>query len=161
MNLKLNNQIVSSEDLKDVIAELQEYAKWFNHASILAKVSKRKSETKFDLSDPFSNLIEQWQDGKPLTIDSLDNLISNLKDYLAKTPKIRITLAAMPPLGIKKSLVDWCRANVSQALLVDFRYNSSLIGGMVVNVGSHTYDWSFKRQLLASKDKLDEVIKRV
>jgi F0F1-type ATP synthase delta subunit len=44
---------------------------------------------------------------------------------------------------------------------VNFNYNRSLLGGMVVRAGSRVFDWSFRRQIIGAEEKFTEVFHRV
>ncbi len=162
MKLTLVEEIISTEDLRGVIEEVKEYKKWFIHNQIKLKVSQRhKVSIRPELSNAAEALLDQANDGKELTATKIEDLIGYLEHCLIKSPLVRITLAAIPSAPIKHKIVAWLRTNISPSMLVDFRFNSSLLGGMVVISGSHIYDWSLRRQLLESKDKLDGVLRRV
>jgi F0F1-type ATP synthase delta subunit len=70
-------------------------------------------------------------------------------------------LAAPPSNGIKKTLVAWCRKNIATDILVNFDFNSTLLGGMVVRYGSHVFDWSFRRKILEEHSKFPGVLRNV
>jgi F0F1-type ATP synthase delta subunit len=91
----------------------------------------------------------------------LDKLIETLEDYGTSAPIITITLAAPAPNSLKKTLIDWCRKNIAPNALIDFRFNATMLGGMVVQYGSRIYDWSFRRQILAARDKFPEILRNV
>jgi hypothetical protein len=161
VRLKLSEDIISPEDLKQVITEIRDYSKWMSKNTIKIKVTKKKAGDEPELSDAAADLIKQWKDGKDLSPKILDKLIEELQDYLAKMKTIRVTFAALPTNKTKQQFTKWFRDNLSDEVLIDFRFNSTLLGGMVVNCGSHIYDWSFRRQLLENKDKFSEVVHRV
>lgn len=161
MKLKLNEEIISPEDLKQVIAEIRDYSRWLTKNSIKLRVIKKKASDEPELSDAAADLIKQWKEGKELNPKMLDKLIEELQGYLAKMKTIRVTFAALPTNKTKQQFTKWFRDNLSNEVLIDFRFNSTLLGGMVVNCGSHIYDWSFRRQLLENKDKFSEVVHRV
>ena len=161
MKLKLSDQVISPEDLKELIEELRNYSQWLNHNSIVKKLTKKSAVNQPQLSEELTDLISQWQDGKEVTATSLSKLIITLTKLLDTTPKLRITLAALPSQSLKKTLVNWCRQSISPFILIDFRYNQALLGGMVVKSNSHIYDWSYRRQILDSKHLLKEVLSRV
>ena len=152
MKLTLVEEIISTEDLRGVIEEVKEYKKWFIHNQIKLKVSQRhKVSIRPELSNAAEALLDQANDGKELTATKIEDLIGYLEHCLIKSPLVRITLAAIPSAPIKHKIVAWLRTNISP----------SMLGGMVVISGSHIYDWSLRRQLLESKDKLDGVLRRV
>jgi len=161
--LKLDESISSLQDLKALILEVRNYSRWFSHNSIKKKVgakSKRKSDEPV-LTDAASAAIRSWSAKKPLSTDSLDELAATLEDYAKTAPQFAIVLAAPPAAGLKKTIVAWCRDNVAPHVLVNFQFNSTILGGMVVRSGSHVYDWSFRRQILANRAKFPEVLRRV
>jgi len=159
--LSLNESIISSEDLREVIAEVEEFRKYLAHNAIKQRVTQKYDHELPDLSLRAKEAISDWQNNKELSIESLERLIIELNSFLKSAPRITVTLAALPSINLKKQVSSWCRANLATSVLIDFSYNSALLGGMVVVCGSHIYDWSMRRQILASKDKLNEVIRRV
>lgn len=161
MNLNLSAEIISPEDLKGTIAELKDYSKWLNKNAIKLKVTKKHAEDRPELSDAAADLLKQWLGDKEATYAQLDKLIYELEQRLSSIPTLRITLAALPTMAIKREFTKWFRENLSPELLIDFRYSSTLLGGMVVNCGSHIYDWSFRRQLISGRDKFRETMRSV
>ncbi|MGH7157436.1 MAG: F0F1 ATP synthase subunit delta [Candidatus Saccharimonadales bacterium] len=161
MKLSLQNSVVSRQDLKALILEVRRYGQWAAQNSVKDKVLGKSDLTRPQISLAASQLITQWADGKNLTQKSLDELVTELEDYEATAPYVSITLAAPPPNALKQQLVSWFRDNVRPDILVDFKFNSTMLGGMVVSCGSHVYDWSFKRQILAARDKFPEALRHV
>lgn len=161
MKFKLDETISSLQDLRGLILEIHEYERWFSHNAIKKRVHVHTVSVTPDLTPAARTVIREWNTGKELTVKSLDELIKTLEDYSRKAPSITITLAALPSAGIKKILVGWCRDNIAPSILVDFQFNSTLLGGLVVRSGSHVFDWSFRRQILAEREKFPEVLRRV
>jgi hypothetical protein len=161
MNLKLPVGIYSQQDLKATITEIRQYAHWLSHATIKKQVSKGAWGEPPGMSSAGVELIKEWIGDKPLDQDSLDKLIETLEDYADNAPRVSVTLAAPPSVGIKKELISWFRKNLDPDMLVDFRFNSTILGGMVVRYGSHIFDWSFRRQILESRQKFPEVLRHV
>lgn len=154
MKIKLTDQIISSDDLRQLIEELKDYIKWFNHEKISKKVSKSSTITKPEFSEQLNDLLSLWHDKKEMSSLTLDALMDELSDYIEKAPRMSITLAALPTTKIKIDLTQWCRKNVSPEILIDFKYNRTILGGMIISYKSHIYDLSYRRRLLASKDKV-------
>lgn len=161
MKLKLDESVSSLQDLRGLVMEIRDYAKWHNHNAIKKRVHVRIATKEPDMTMSAHAILHEWSAGKELTSKGLDELIATLEDYGRKAPTITITLAALPSAGMKKLLVAWCRDNLSPNVLVDFQFNSTLLGGMVVRSSSHVYDWSFRRQILAERNKFPEVLRRV
>lgn len=162
--MKLNNlqdNVFTPQDLKALTMEVRRYARWYAQASIKAKVTKAAPEKPVAISEDATKLIREVAAEQPLSQKVLDDLLITL-DNLEKTlPHITITLAAIPGNALKKTLTEWCRKNVSPDILVDFRFNATILGGMVVQNGSRIHDWSFRRAILANRTKFPEVLRRV
>jgi len=159
--LQLNDKIVSVGDVKQIIAELEEFKKVLSHNAIKAQVNKLKPKDDYDLSLAAKEIITDWNESKPLNIELLEQIIKALNECLNNSPRVIVTLAALPNNSLKSKFAIWFRKNVANNLLIDFNYNSALFGGLVVSIGSHTFDWSFRRQILDSKDKLAKAINNV
>ncbi len=161
MKLKLSSDIVSSEDLKALMNEIAVYAKWFRHNEIKMHITNQQATGRPMLSDAAADMLEQAAKPGKLTANMIDELLKELNAQFKAMPRVRITLAAMPTGAVKHKLAGWCRDNISPTLLIDFRYNASILGGMVVNLGSRTYDWSFRSRLMESREKLAEAFSSV
>jgi hypothetical protein len=164
MHLNLPDSICSQQDVKNLLLEVREYARWYAHNAIKKRLrlkTKRKLVEQPALSPAASELIHDWSIKKPLSLQSLDELIAALDAFKDTSPSLTIILAAPPTNGLKKTLVSWCRKNIAPDLLINFQFNSTLLGGMVVRSGSRVFDWSFRRQILADRAKFPEVLRRV
>lgn len=161
MKFQLPNSVLSSQDLKAATLEIQRYAQWYGQTLVKIKKSNHKGYEAPAISRQAIQIIEQWQGDQPINQPSLDKLITALQDYAGQAPRIAITLAAPPPRSLKQELADWCRKNIDAGILVDFQFDSTMLGGMAVRYGSHIYDWSFRRQILAARSHFPEVLRRV
>lgn len=157
----LPNNIFSVQDLTALILEIHEYSRWLSHNSIKKRVNADYTSEPPILSPAAMDMIREASGKKELVQSDLDDLIHDLEKFKKSARTITITLAAPPTGDIKKSLVSWCRQNISPNILVSFQFNATLLGGMVVRSGSHIFDWSFRRQILASRDKFPEVLRNV
>lgn len=161
MKLKIPNSIASPQDINDIIIELHDFSKWYGHESIKSNLHAGKKSDPPVMSPSASALLQEWQVKNNLNQSSIDELVNNLKDCLKNSPSITITLAAPPTVNIKSNLVQWCRNNISTDILVNFQFNRVILGGMVVRYGSRIFDWSFRKQILAARNKFPEVLRHV
>lgn len=161
MKIDIPTSVASSQDISDIILEIHDYAKWFNHESIKAKTNARHKSDPPTLTPITQEILQKWQVKKPINSQSLDDLIDELNDVISSSPSITITLAAPVTSTIKSNLVGWCRNNISADVLVNFQFNSTILGGMVVRYGSRIFDWSFRRRLLTNKDDFPETLRHV
>jgi hypothetical protein len=161
MKLSLPNSVGSQQDVTALQREVKEYARWFAHEAIKKRISVKHTSIPPATTPGAAQLIHEWSAKETLTSHRLDELIKELERYGDKAPTITITLPAPPTNDIKATLVGWCRKNIASDILVTFQFNATILGGMVVRFGSHVYDWSFRRQLLAARDAFPEVLRRV
>lgn len=159
--LSLPDEVASIQDLTGLILEVREYIKWFSHNAILERVSKKRTSKPITLSPSATKLLQEWEKMQPISTRSLDELLDTLNLYKNTAPTLSITLAAPVTNDIKATLINWCRTNVAPNVMVTFGFNATLLGGMVVHLGSRIFDWSFRRQILASRDNFAEALRRV
>jgi F0F1-type ATP synthase delta subunit len=157
MKLNLPSVISSGQDLGGLVLELREYSRWLNHYNILKKVSSSVSEEPPAMSPALKDLLRENKKESE-NIEELINTLDKLKD---DAPTITVTLAAPATKDIKRILNDWLRKNIASNILVNYQFNATLLGGMVVRAGSHIFDWSYRRQILAGRDKFPEVLRNV
>lgn len=161
MKLNLPDTTYSAQDVQTLMLEVREYARWYAQTSIKKRVGGKAKLEQPTISAAAAELIHDWSIKKPLSTHSLDELIAALDNFKDNSPTMTIVLAAPPTGAIKKQLVSWCRANLTPNVLVQFEFNTTLLGGMVVRIGSHIYDWSFRRQILENRMQLPEVLRNV
>jgi hypothetical protein len=159
MKSNLPASIASRQDLKAVIMELQGYVQWSSRSNIKQRVAGQALAGQPALSPAAAELAGQWQADQ--SAKSLDKQIEALENFAAKAPFATITLAAPAPAQLRQAMVEWFRNNVRPDMLIDFKFDGTMLGGITVRYGSHIYDGSFKRQILANRAKFPEVLRRV
>lgn len=161
MSLILPSSVSSTQDVTALSLEVQTYAKWYSQYANAAKMKVAYKEPQPDITPVASELIREWGKQNPLTPASLDQLIKELAHKTKSAPIMTITLAAPATSDVKSALVSWARENINPDVLITFRFNSTILGGMVVRVGSRIFDWSFRRAILNERQKFREIISRV
>jgi hypothetical protein len=163
MKIRLPEKIASPQDLNVIISEIKEYSKWYSHEEIKKKLNaKSGSESKAPIiSEEARSVIKEWTTTHPISSTSVDSLIDELRKYSEHASTISITLAAPATEDIRRKLIGWCRDNIAPDVFVNFSFNSTILGGIVVHYGSRIFDWSFRRQILAERLKFPEVLRRV
>ena len=147
MRFKLAPEVYTPQQLSLLIDELKRQLRQHSHETVKAEVGNKPlpgdaNATAFDAK-------------------AAEVLLGELEELVKSAPRVHLTLAAMPSEGLKRQLADWMRENVSPTVLVEFNYNSALLGGMVVRIGSRIFDWSFRRQILASAGEFTKVLRHV
>lgn len=165
MKLSLPKSVASPQDLSALITEVKDYAKWYGHEAIRKRVAGsavgKNTHTHPPLSAGASELIRTWFGAKVPNRLGFDALLKELERVAKSARVITITLAAPAPGSLKATLAEWFRTNISPDVLLAFHINSTLLGGMVVQYGSHVFDWSFRRAIIANKQAFPEVLRRV
>lgn len=157
MALRLPDTVSSGQDLNSLIIDVHEYLKWYTHESIKKRSGSKKKSDPPEISEGANELVRQWNESR----DKLEELVQTLEDIHHNSKLITITLADQPSGGVKKKLVSWCRKEIAPDILVNFSVNNSILGGLVVRAGSRVFDMSFRREILANKAHLGEVLRRV
>lgn len=161
MKVQLPNTVSSQQDLGTLVLEIREYAKWFAHNAIKERVHAKNATPPPTLTPGALEMVRTASAKKLLSNQDLEQLIAALEDAKKTAPVITITLAAPATNDVKQTLVESCRAHIADNALVTFKFNSGLCGGMVIHHGSHVFDWSFRRQILANRAKFTEVLRSV
>jgi hypothetical protein len=161
VKLQLPSSVSSTQDLTALTLEVRDYARWFSHAVVKMHVAGSQVPRPPVLSPATTELLNELSATKTLNQKGLDELIAQLEDCKASAPTMTITLAAPAPGDLKQGLVTWCRQNIAPNMLINFTFSGSILGGMVVRFGSHVFDWSFRRQILANRQKFPEILRRV
>jgi len=159
--IKLPEQVVSPQEIKFVISEIRIYARWLAQMRIKQQANGTADSAPPTISQPAIQLIRDWHTACTINQDSLDKLIASLEAFESTAPHITITLAAPPAGSLQKTLIAWFRTHGNPDALVIFRFNSTILGGMVIQYGSHIFDWSFRRQILEARSRLPEILRHV
>jgi F0F1-type ATP synthase delta subunit len=161
MKLKLPDSVASQQDVEALLIEIKNYSNWFLHEQIKIESNIKHVSKSPELSSGAKTLFQEIFSKKSIGKDSLDSLIDTLNKYCDDAPIMTITLAAPVTNSVKETLVAWCRNNLAKNTLINFQFNTNLLGGMVVRFGSHIFDWSFRRQILENKHSFTKVLRNV
>ena len=161
MGLSIPPDVSSSQELANLILEVKDYSKWFTNYSIVKKISKKSTPSPPKISASAIKLIKDYSDNKSLTRAILNSLVYDLEKSKKQSNLITVTLAAPVTSDVKNSLVKWLRDNIDSEVLVNFQFNATILGGMVLRCGSHIYDWSFRKKILENRQKFPEILQNV
>ena len=161
MTVKLPALVSSPGDMTALILEIRTYNTWYGQYANAHRAGARYKTAQPELSEVAREVIRDWANGAPLTAAHLEELITQLEHIQKTAPVITITLAAAATNDVKRALVSWCREHINEDILVAFRFNATILGGMVVRYGSRIYDWSFRRAIMNNRQHFPEVLSRV
>jgi len=159
--LVLPATIISPRDIAELEMELLSYGDWFRHNAIKQELHLPKGTMMPGLSQTAISLLQQVAENNRLSFQILDQLLQDVRSLRQTSPTMTVTLAAPPSRQLQQTIAKWCRKELHDATLIDFRFNATLLGGMVIRYGSHVYDWSFRRALLTNRYEFAEVLRRV
>lgn len=158
MAFELPTAIYSPELMESVTYELEQYLDWYRSTRIQKTVGAKPVEEPTHSAETVL-VIEAWLEGKTATTETIEALVAHLKEL--KLPVVHLTLAALPNHSQRVQLVDWFRNNVSHGLLISFVADRNLGGGLVVRTPNRIFDYTWKEQLIAGRDKLPGIIHAV
>jgi F0F1-type ATP synthase delta subunit len=159
--LSLPPNIVSPQDLARLEVEITQFADWFHHNAIKQEMHIAKGTAMPGMTPECIALLRTVSQNGTLVQTSLDALQLQVRGLRQTAATISVTLAAPAGAQLKQQITEWCRRELDPSMLVDFRFNSTILGGMVVRYGSHVFDWSFRRAILAKRQEFAEVLRRV
>ena len=157
MTLTLPPQLASRQDIARLRTEVERYQAWSRQYQNAARRDIQYQSEQPALSDTASSLIRAWVHDKK----SIDQLVSEIETIRKSAPSMTVTLASPPPASVQQQLVGWIRTHIGESMLVEFRWNSRLIGGMIIQTDTAMFDWSHRRLLMSSRDKLAQRLQNV
>lgn len=160
-NLQLPPNIISPQDLARLEIEVTAFTDWFHHNAIKQEMHIAKGTAMPGMSQECLFVLRSISTNGTLTQTSLDALLNEIRKAHQSAPTVSITLAAPAGNQLKQQLTEWCRRELDPTILVDFRFNATILGGMVVRYGSHVYDWSFRRSILSKRAEFAKVLRNV
>lgn len=162
MSFSIPPSLSSPQDVASLQAELRVYADWLSHQTIKQRVSGTPATaTPPATSEATAAILRDWAAQTPASAASLEALQTAIAAAVAAAPRLTITLAAPAPAPLRASLTAWCREHIAADALVSFRFNATLLGGMVIVAGSRIFDWSWRRQILEHKADIAGILRRV
>lgn len=162
MSIQLPDSVWSPEDVAELIADMQRYEQWLSSYDVKRRVNPELPMSgQPNVSAVTVACLQVLHDHNTLNQAGVEELITELQAVQNQAPRIAFTFAAPASNGLKKQIVAWCRKHVAPNTLVSFQFNATILGGMVVRYGSHIFDWSFKRGILANRSKFAEILRNV
>ena len=155
MSILLPVDIASPAQLSELITQLHTYRNQLRDAAVQAKVKKTRLIAP-ELSNELVNLLHNNK-ADPGDSAQLELLHKELQKVLTTAPVVHITLAANPGRTLRRQLTVWFRTQIEQTSLLTFAVRSDIGGGLLLQAGSHFYDYSFRDRILANKSRLMEI----
>lgn len=147
-------EVYSPDQLSALIMEARDLAATLRQQAALAKAggTSAKQQVSPAVSEGLAKL------AGTISVESAEHVAKGLELLRNTVPTVRLVLAAQPNRQFKMKLVKWFRDEIHPQVLVVFIVRSDIAGGVVVQTVGHVYDFSFKRQLIAAKPRIAELL---
>jgi F0F1-type ATP synthase delta subunit len=149
--------LYSPDQLSVVMLELYRYIGVLRDAKVQAQTTGNKKALE---APAMSALLLGVLHNSAVATNNLaavEQLLEQLEAIRAKAPVVRAILAAIPNRDIKQQLTGWFRKQVHPHILLTFTTRSDIGGGIVLQAGSHIYDFSFRKQLIENKHRISAI----
>lgn len=156
MSVHLPIDVASPDQLGGLVVELQKYRGKLRDAAVRAKTAKSKTVEPPETSETLLSLLK-GSGVAPGDASALEALNKELSQVLKTAPVMHMTLAGNAGRTLRRQLTVWFRTQVHPHSLVTFAIRSDIGGGLMLQAGSHFYDYSFRDRLLANKSRLMEI----
>lgn len=155
MSVLLPIDTATPAQLSELIQQLHAYRNQLRDAAVQAKAKKTKLVMP-EHSDELANLL---RNNKTDAGDAaqLETLHKELQKTLTAAPVVHLTLAASPGRTLRRQLTVWFRTQIEPTSLLTFAVRGDIGGGLLLQAGSHFYDYSFRDRILANKSRLMEI----
>lgn len=156
----LPTDLYSPEQLSAVVIELRTYIGALRDARVRAKATKSEvaapGHTSALLLGVFRGAGVQTTD-----LEASEKLLKELEAIRDKAPAVHLMMAALPNRDLKRKFTDWFRTSIHPYTLLTFATRADIGGGIIVQAGSHVYDYSFRQQILTNRHRISEIYARV
>jgi hypothetical protein len=139
-----------------LLFELRSYTNAVHQASIKARVAGQQSTPLPAPSALLTSLLNVCEID-PTDLAALDTLYKQLETELKKAPVMHVTLTAIPGRTLKRQLTVWFRTQIHPLSLLTFTARRDIGGGIILQAGSHLYDHSFRKHILANPKRIGEL----
>ncbi len=145
MSFSLPESLVTKKDVALAIRQIEE----------LIEVDEDVSK----LSEPAKSLVSINSD----IVESKgpNEVIKEARKLIKRAPLFDLFLSNYPYDSFTKEVGAWFRDNIDPECLLDIKVRRNIGGGAILVSKNKIFDMSFRPQLLDSKDKIAEVVRRV
>ena len=161
MSLKLPADVYSPDQLGIALWELSGLIAKLQDAAVRGAVVKEGAQQQDVHVSKFLLSILHSAGISPADRPALEQLQANLQQVRDQAPVAHMVLPALPNQTLKRQLVEWFRAQIHQQMMMTFAVRSDIGGGFIMRIGSRQYDYTFRTQLLANKQRIAEIFDSV
>jgi len=155
--LSLPPDVYSPEVLSIVMMELRDHILQATQAATKARVTNATTTAERPHLSAQLRAVLATAGVKEDDLARLQTLSTQLEDLRKQAPVVHLLLTALPNRPQKHQFVQWFREHIHPHLLLTFATRSDIGGGVIVQAGSHVYDFSFREQLIHNKKRIGEL----
>lgn len=149
--------VYSPDQLSVLLIELHNLASAARSQAARAKVGAKTHIEQSGITAELVTLLKSNDVGMD-DVSKMDDLHKALDAALRVAPVVHATLAGIAPRLLKRQLTVWFRTRVHPQTLLTFSARRDIGGGIIINAGSHLYDFSYRQMILANTKRLGELI---
>ncbi len=158
--LHLPLDLYSPEQLSAIIIELRAHISAVRDAAVRAKAVHDDTPAPVHTSALLTATLHE-AGIKPTDQAATEKLLKQLEAIRDKAPAVHLMLASLPNRDFKRKLTDWFRSEIHPYSLLTFATRADIGGGIIVQAGSHIYNYSFREQILSHKNRISEIYNSV
>ena len=159
-SVRLPVDLYSPEQLGAIIIELRSYIAGLRDANVRAKTAHTEAAAPGHTSALLMGAMH-GANVKAADMSALEKLLKELEGIRDKAPAVHLMMAALPNRELKRKLTEWFRGQIHPYTLLTFATRADIGGGMIIQAGSHVYDYSFRQQILGNKQRIAEIFNSV
>ncbi len=152
--------LYSPEQLSAIIIELRGHISSLRDANVRAKATHATVGAPAHTSALLLGVLHESAI-TPTDQPAAEKLLKELEAIRDKAPAVHLMMAALPNRDLKRKLTDWFRTEIHPYALLTFATRADIGGGVIVQAGSHVYNWSFREQILSHKSRISEIYNSV
>ncbi|SRR6266496_4467705 len=160
VGLHLPIDLYSSDQLGAVIMELRGHVSSLRNASVRAQAVHGEVGAPTHLSALLLAALHS-AGVSPTDTAGTEKLQRQLEAIRDKAPAVHLMMAALPNRDFKRKLTEWFRSEIHPFTLLTFATRTDIGGGVIIQAGSHLYNYSFRQQILQHKARISELYNSV
>lgn len=149
MSFNLPDAITTQRQLRQVIEELK-------NLNPTADKQTAYDQLSYEAQALVGANQSQWEDSSDIAA-----FTQKLEQAYQNTPVFDVILPTYPHDTFLSELSGWFRREIHPNSLLDIKVRRSIGGGMVLRSKNRLFDLSLRPQILQSRDKIPEVLRRV
>ena len=156
VELNLPTAISTRHDLAHVYRELRNF-----YDMMIQSVMRHENPVKYP---PISDSLRQLAIANQLDLRderTCEQLIEKLGQLKSNAPSIHISFPVEPSREALDKLIGWLRTEVDKSIVISVGLQPSIAVGIVVRTPNRQFDFSLRKHLENSREKLKEAISSV